>query len=178
MQPKPVLLFESPPTFKVRALTWFLAGVMIFCFVGSVFVFGNMIEGDGSKNPAPLWQRIVFAAAIVCISISMFVPMWLYLKYYTVRLSCTPDTGQMTVETMRLFGVSTRTLSSSQIESATFHRGKFDNGLTVSVNAPWFRVKVKEGRGFLLDAQGRFFDADALDKLLKGNHTPVPGDGV
>jgi len=42
------------------------------------------------------------------------------------------------------------------------------------VDAPWIRVTVKGGRGFLLDMQGTIHDRKALEKLLSGRPVQTP----
>ena len=137
-----------------------------------------MNPDEFSSETSLFWTQILLSAFIAAIGIMFFGGMMLYLTYYTTRLSLLPDTDQVHVETLRLWGRRVRTLSSNQVESTAYHEGKVSySSAAPSVKAPWFWVKVHGGKGFLLDIQGDFFDIDAIAKLLSANHTvPIGGD--
>lgn len=164
--PTDILLFESPPPLKVRAIAWLSVATLACCLPGSVFVFRHMTRNNFSPELAPLWSRVTMALVIASLGIGFFVGMLFYLKRYATRLIQVSGRDELRVETLRWFGREVRTLNAGQIASASYHRGPFSNPAGVSVDAPWYWVRVNGSRSFLLDAQGTFHRPDALARLL------------
>ncbi len=169
MQPTEQVLFESPPVGRIRALTWGAAALIPPGLLWSSFILQHMTAHEDSPELASLTARIVMAICVSGFCIGLFAAMALYLTYYTTRLTQLAGGLFVEVETLRLFGRHVRTLPVSQIASASWHRGKVDYASGQSVDAPWFWVKVTGDKGFLLDAQGQFFDDKVLDALLTAN---------
>lgn len=160
------LLFESPPPGKIRAVTWFSAAVLAGCLPASYYTLTGMTQMPASPELAPLGTRLAVAALIAVLGGGFFGGMLAYLGYYTTRLTLADDASQVHVETLRLFGRQVRTLPISRIASTSYHRGQLAFPGGVSVDAPWYWVRVQDERGFLLDAQGTFADRGALAKVL------------
>ena len=171
------LLFQSPSPLKIQILTWAFGAVQAFCLVAAYWCFTTMVTEVGDAALAPLWQRLLTAGFIVLAGLLFFGGMLVYLPFYTTRLWVVPGTDQVQVETLRLWGRRLRTLAMGDVASTAYHEGKVNYQAGHSVDAPWFWVKVKGGRGFLLDLQGEFFDTEALAQVLSANWTtPIGGD--
>lgn len=141
---------------------------MLFWFWFGAHTFQHMTSDSHSMELAPLWQRIAFLTVIAFISIVFFAGMLIYLRFYCTRLVLLAGDQQIRVETLRLFGRHERILDSNRISSTSYHEGKLDTGVfwVPSVDAPWFWVTVGGGRGFILDLQGQFPEAETLATIL------------
>lgn len=160
------LLFESPPPGKIRAVTWFSAAILAGCLPATYYTLTGMTQMPVSPELAPLGTRVATAGLIAALGGGFLGGMLAYLGYYTTRLTLADDAAQVHVETLRLFGRTVRTLPISRITSTSYHHGKLAIPGGVSVDAPWYWVRVQGERGFLLDAQGKFFDRGVLGKVL------------
>lgn len=169
-----LLLYESPPPAKIQALTWGMAVLAAACLPAAWATFWHMTAEAGSPELAPLAARVTLALVIAGFGLGSWAGMMVYLTVYTTRLSRVAGTDTVCVETLRLWGRSTRTLPASHITSAAYHRGKVDSMHGPSVDAPWIWVKVAGGRGFLLDMQGEIVDRRGLRRLLGPVDTDEP----
>lgn len=160
------LLFESPAPGKIRAVTWFSAAVLAGCLPASYFTLTGMTQMPASPELAPFGTRLATAGLIAALGGGFLIGMLVYLRYYTTRLTLAENMTDVHVETLRLLGRQVRTLPIGRITSTSYHRGQLAFPGGVSVDAPWYWVRVQGERGFLLDAQGKFLDRDALAKVL------------
>jgi len=162
-------LYESRGTLKVRLLTW---GMLIFwhlCLLAGYWVSHNLIGDETTRELAPHGIRLAVGLLIPCFGLPFFLGMLAYQKYYATRLVYLAQGDEIRVHTLALFGERERTIPVSRIESASYHRGKLHIPGGVYVDAPWFWVRVREGRSFLLDVNGQFSHDHLLKKVLSGD---------
>lgn len=106
------------------------------------------------------------AAVIGGLGVGFFLAMLAYLRRYAVRLLLLPETQHLRVTTLRLFGTDDLDVPFSALVQAKFHRGRWVSLWTPSVNAPYYWIRVTDGRSFLIDMRGEFRNRKGLDGLL------------
>lgn len=170
-----VRLFASPSPTKIRVLTWAFLALLPACLGWASFIVNHMTANEDPSKLAPLGMRVALALAVIAISVLPFSGLAWYHGLYATRIDLLPPGDRIRVETLTLFGRWQRSLSAAQVRSASYHRGHVAYPGRPSVDAPWFWVQVQGSRGFLIDAQGEFFDRAALGHLLTAGHSRAIG---
>lgn len=170
MQTSETTLYESCGTIKVRLLTWGTFVVLLLCVLAGYWVFHNLIGDEATRELASHGTRLAVGLAvgllIPFLGLPFFLGMLVYQRYYATRLVYLSDGDEIRVHTLALFGDRERTIPISRVESASYHRGKLHIPGGVYVDAPWFWVRVRGGRSFLLDVNGQFSHEHLLKKIL------------
>ena len=163
-----VLLFESN-----RALT--LRLVTLVCLIPVPLTLWLVSLNPHGWQDTPLGPDFGWIVPICLVALSLVLPLSLFLMHdrYVLRLERSSG-GTWKIETLLLWGKRTREFTSDAMAKATVERkaGEFRSSSTVSVSAPYLRVRLRSGQRLLLDLQGSaphgwdammgIFDAAAL----------------
>jgi len=166
LQSSETILYESRGTTKVRLLTWGILVFMLLCVFAGYWVSQNLIGDEATHQLATRSISLALGLLISLPGIPFFIGMLAYQRYYATRLVYLSDGDEIQVHTLALFGERTQRIEVSQVESASYHSGKMHIPGGVYVDAPWFWVKVRGGRSFLLDVNGQFSHEDLFKKIL------------
>lgn len=119
--------------------------------------------GSGIENDGRFWGIVVAALGVL-----FAVGMWAYGRRYIRTILFDPDRQMLHLRMLGMFGDKSFSLPAAQVERSTFSAGRLVNPMGVSVDAPWFSVRIR-GRHWplILDAQGHFLEEELLRRLLK-----------
>ena len=157
---------------KVRAMMWLsLVFAIWFCLWGwDLFQTYGTRPADGGVL-APLGARIAWFVGLSALGLAFLAGMWVYGGLYVTALLVDEAAGKLHVRTIGFigsFGGRRETYRLADIVGSDYRAGKFDNPGGVSVDAPWFSLRIR-GRKWplIVDAQGGFPDRALAEKVLK-----------
>ena len=106
---------------------------------------------DSPVGPTLWWLLPVFLVALI---LAMPLAMLLLHDRYVLHLE-RDEVGTWRLTTWMLWGRRTRVLTSAELSGADLKHeaGEFDSRLTVSVDAPYLRVRLASGKRLIFDAQ-------------------------
>ena len=125
---------------------------------------------------APLSTRLALGLFVASLGILFAYGMWFYGRLYASAIRYDEAADALHFRTVGFVGGGEAVHPAATVLGADYHEGRFDNrngllyesGGGVSVDAPWFSVKL-EGRRWplILDARGYFTNRALAAKLLK-----------
>lgn len=115
------------------------------------------VPPDQGWETSPLGPTLWWVIPLFLIALTLVLPASMFLLHdrYVLDFVRT-EAGKWQVTTWLLWGRRTREFTSEQLaESQLVNKvGRFDSRLTVSVNAPYTRVRLPSGQRLIFDAQG------------------------
>jgi hypothetical protein len=141
------------------------------CWGGyALFQSYGLSPGDGGVL-APLGTRLSWGMGVAALGLATAWGMWLYGRNYVRSIRYDPHAQVLHIRTLGMFGDGVAAVPVGRVRRSTFRGGRMagmGDFADVSVNAPWFSMKV-EGRAlpYILDAQGRFNDPQFLARLIR-----------
>lgn len=122
--------------------------------------------GDGGVL-APVGQRLAWGLTVAGLGLALLAGMWIYGRQYAVRMGYDAASDTLHIYTLNLLAARLEVHPAADVIASTWHHGQMDTG-DISVNAPWFFVKLKDRRWRLIvDGQGQFPEPTLARKLLK-----------
>lgn len=152
-------------------------GVMIMalaCAAGGCWWGWDMFQtygirpADGGRL-APFGTRLALGLFLASLGLAFAIGMWLYGKLYVGSVRFDEMMNLIHVRTIEfIFFGRDLSFPPSAVDGAGWHEGKSDFGEGVSVDAPWYSVRIAGRRWpLILDAQGHFPDRPLAARLLK-----------
>jgi hypothetical protein len=165
-------IFDAGPQ---RWKIWFVTLILVLCGAGLVAVGGSMLQSYGLAEEdgvlRPLASRILVGGFFALPGAAVIAAMVAYLRCYVTRVEV-DDAGSGFRVTLAGAG---RGLS---IRLADVVRVGYNEGIShaggISVNAPWYGLRLRGRRlPLIVDMQGNFLDQSAVDRLMRGEPSPV-----
>lgn len=153
-----------------RSTLWVVTIIALLPVIITSYLVSRMpAVGEGSEFSEPLHLNL-FRAGMVLFSGVLFYPVcWLSGRYV---LSIHRNEEVLEVKIWSLLGTRHHRipLSSTTTEtSVQYHEGSLQIPMKPWVMAPWYSVRLKGWRKWVIDAQGDFpYGEDELRDLLKG----------
>jgi hypothetical protein len=153
---------------KVRAVILLSLGcALASCWWGwDLFTTLGLRPADGGVLQ-PFWVRFLVGALVASLGLAFAIGMWFYSRLYVASLAYDPDSGRLVVRTPGFFLTRTESFAPSEIQGTSYRRGRLDNPVGVSVDAPWHALRIKRRFGYIVDAQGHWLDPDLAREVLK-----------
>lgn len=159
---------------RQRWKLWFAVPLLFLCGVGLAFVgvffftsYGlDPVDGGVLK---PFWLRALLGGLHAGGGVALMIFTPLYLQCYVTRIEV--DGGDR-------FRVSIAGIGRGpEIRVGDVVRAGFNDGIAhtggISVNAPWYSLRLRGRRlPLIIDLQGDFKDAHAVDRLMAGRPAP------
>ena len=152
-------------------------GVMIMalaCAIGGCWWGWDLFQTYGLRPAdggtlAPLGTRLALGLFLALLGIAFAAGMWIYGKLYAGAIRFDEAADMLHVHTIEyIFGGRDIAFPPSAIDAADWHEGQSDFGRGVSVDAPWFSLRIAGRRlPLILDAQGLFPDRVLAARLLR-----------
>jgi hypothetical protein len=169
------IIFDAGPQ---RKMVWFAAFctlvtgvVLIWLGEWSIRTYGlSPMEGCVVK---PLLQRVLLGGSFIAAGVAMMAAFVVYLHCYVARIEEDAANGAFRLTVIWPFGRRQRTVRLEDVVRYTYNVG-FSRAGGITVNAPWSGLHVHGRRlPFIIDEQGDFPVAYAVDRLLEGVQPPV-----
>ena len=166
-------IFDAGPQ---RWKIWFV--VLLSLLGGGVLIWlgGYLLQSYGLE-PAdggvlkPLATRILVGGAFALFGAAIVAGILAYLQCYVMRIE-TDDAGSGFRITVAGIGRGV-SVHPDDVVRAGFHEGRSRAG-GISVNAPWYSVRLRGRRlPLIVDVQGDFLDEAAVDRLIYGQPASI-----
>jgi hypothetical protein len=151
----------------VTKLRLVACGLLVFAVVFGKFLGYDQLmtygvsPGDGGVLK-PLQSRLLAGSIGLLIGVLPLAGMHWYLRRYIVSL--VTDGTLLVVQVAGWFMPHTVTFNVSDLSAIDLREGGHSPGVGVSVNAPWYALKIA-GRTYIVDANNAHFDERALRRL-------------
>jgi hypothetical protein len=161
---------------------WKVRFVTVICLAGSAGIafagwylgtrYGlELVDGGVLK---PLGTRLAIGAAFLAGAAAIAGGMWVYGRCYVQRVLAADDGSRLRIRLSGLLWGDWLDVPAGDVLTADFRAGQARGG-GISVNAPWFKVRLRGRRlPLILDVQGDFVDEGRVYTLLLGEPAPVP----
>lgn len=167
------VIFDAGPQ---RWKIWFVTLISLAAGVGLVGMGGWMSQTYGLHPMEggvlrPLSTRMLWGVAWAVPGLAIIAGIVAYLQCYVTRIEA-DDAGGYRV-TVAGFGRGLE-FGLNAVTRAGFNDGVSNAG-GISVNAPWYSVRLRGRRlPLIVDLQGDFLDEHAVDRLIEGKPAPAP----
>lgn len=152
-------------------------GVMVMalaCAVGGCWWGWDLFQTYGLRPAdggalAPLGTRLALGLFLASLGLAFAAGMWIYGKLYAGSVRFDEAADLIHVRTIEyIVGGRDIAFPPSAVRGANWHEGRSDFANGVSVDAPWFGIRVAGRRWpLILDAQGHFPNRALAARLLK-----------
>lgn len=140
---------------------------LAFCWWGwDIFTTYGTRPADGGVL-ASFWIRLPFGGIVALLGVAFAAGMALYSKSYVASIAYDRDRDRVIVRTPAFIGNRRHSFARSDIKGVGFNRGLLVNPVGVSVDAPWYSLKVAGRRSaYIVDGQGQWLDPDLAMELF------------
>lgn len=160
----------GPRVQRVRFIMW----LSLAAAAGAIWSGWELFQSYGSRPAdggvlAPLGVRLAWGLGVAGLGIAFALGMWLYGRLYVWAIGYDEASDLVYVRTLSFLGNRLACYPAADVQQSGMKRGEFYVPGAPSVHAPWFNLSVA-GRSIplIVDAQGRFGEAAAVERALGG----------
>jgi hypothetical protein len=157
----------SPQTPLVRTNVYYrsgrartLRGVTLIAWLPvplTAWLLSRPVPATQGWDTSPLGPKLWWMIPLLLLTLTLVLPAAMFLLHDRYVLAMErQDDGRWQVTTWLLWGQKTREFTSDALAGATLvdEAGTFQSVWTVSVHAPYLRVRLSSGKRLIFDAQG------------------------
>ncbi|MGZ8312706.1 MAG: hypothetical protein ACXWU1_05645 [Allosphingosinicella sp.] len=124
---------------------------------------------DGGEL-ASLPERLAWGLVVSSLGFAFAAGMWAYGQLYVSAIRFDEEADRLLVRTVGFLAGRVRSYARSDVIESGYHAGRMDNPGGVSVDAPWFSLRLRGRRWpLIVDAQGDFPDPELAARLLRAD---------